>query len=94
VSEDWEVIKGAHIATPLDLHFEPEEGFDDLVTAMKDLTFATQTVTFQVNDLTASFIKLLTGGWVFWWGAGAAPMSPGMVTWDGRRRRHRRKRKV
>ena len=88
--EGYKVIEGAYIATPLDVHFAPEESFDDFLLAMRDLTFATQTVTFQVNDLTASFIKLLTG-FDFSWRLGVEPMAPGMVTWDGRRRRKRRR---
>jgi hypothetical protein len=78
---------------PLDIRFpDLEIETEEFVEAMKRLTTATQTFTFQMNDLTASFMKLLTGGWVFWWGAGVKPMAPGMVIWDGRRRRKRRKR--
>jgi hypothetical protein len=88
--EGYKVIEGAHIATPLDIHFEGEEPFDDLILAMRDLTFATQTFTFQINDMTASLIKLMTG-FDFSWRNGPEPMPRGLVTWDGRRRRHRRK---
>ena len=93
MSDDKPFMVIGHIDGPLDIRFPDfEDDAEEFMAAMKKLTFATQTVTFVMNDMTASFMKLLTGGWVFWWGSGVKPMSPGMVTWDGRRRRHRRKR--
>jgi len=92
VNEDdgYKVIEGAYVATPFELHFDTEVPFEDFTQAMLDLTFATQTATFQINDLSAALIKLMTG-FDFSWRLGVEPMVPGMVTWDGRRRRKRRK---
>jgi hypothetical protein len=81
-----------HIDGPIDLRFpDLEDEAAEFVAAMQRLTFATQTVTFQMNETTAALVKLLTG-WDFPTRNGPAPMPPGLVTWSARRRRHRRKR--
>jgi hypothetical protein len=93
--EDWMTVGSLTAPDGLKLSFKDvdlNEGFDEFTEAMKRLTLETQTVTFVMNDLTATFIELLTGGWVLSWRVGVKPMAPGMVVWDGRRRRHRRKR--
>lgn len=95
MTEDWMTVGSLKGPEGLDLSLSYKDlagEFDEFTDAMKRLTAETQTVTFVMNDLTATFIELLTGGWVFTWRVGVEPMAPGMVVWDGRRRRKRRKR--